>query len=186
MPNSRFKLEDTEAAYSNFLNFFNNIDFNNSSNSLSKIKPFRDKIFMPSPDYIIVFMGNQIYSKEINSLLQYQARDPESINLYNFLKGKLHIEEIKAAVSLKTSNRPDRRYQPLFEAAMIKAVGYVLQQNWKYYMVVSDLTEADKAIFDKVIAPHGVALQEDIKLVNATYSYSRKADLLPLVTAAIQ
>jgi len=54
-----------------------------------------------------------------------------SLALYNFLKGKLQLEQVKAAASLKSSNRPDRRYQPLFEAAMIKAMGYVLHQNWQ-------------------------------------------------------
>lgn len=141
---------------------------------------------MPSPDYIIVAIENQVIAPIINSLLQQQTIDPDSLVLYNFLKGKLHKEEIKAAVYLKTSNRPDRRYQPLFEAAMIKAIGYVLQQNWKYYMVVSELTSADRRIFSTAIAPHGVALEHNFHLVDGTYPYNRKADLVPLVAAAIE
>jgi Cfr10I/Bse634I restriction endonuclease len=58
-----------------------------------------------------------------------------------------------------------------------------LTQN---YMVVSDLTPADKTIFSKAIAPHGVALEQNFNLVDDTYYYTRKADLLPLVIAAIQ
>lgn len=65
---------------------------------------------MPSPDYIIVVIENQVIAPIINSLLQQQTIEPDSLVLYNFVKGKLHIEEVKAAVSLKTSNRPDRRY----------------------------------------------------------------------------
>jgi hypothetical protein len=186
LPNSKFQIEGSKEVYSNFLNLFDQEDFFDINNALVKIKPFKDKIFMPSPDYIIIVLENSSYSETINLLLQEQAKDPDSLCLYNFLKGKLHIEDIKAAVSLKTSNRPDRRYQPLFEAAMIKAISYVLNKNWKYYMVVSELTTADKAIFSSAIAPHGVALEEDLKLVDETYLYSRKADLLPLVIAAIQ
>lgn len=186
MPNSKLQLEGIDEAYSNFLNLFTKDNFVNINNSLSKIKPFKDKIFMPSPDYIIVVIENQGVAPIINSLLQQQAINPDSLVLYNFLKGKLHIEEVKAAVSLKTSNRPDRRYQPLFEAAMIKAIAYVLQQTWKYYMVVSELTPADRRIFSTAIAPHGVALEQTFHLVDGTYPYTRKADLVPLVAAAIE
>jgi hypothetical protein len=186
MPNSKPQIEGAEESYSNFLNLFSKDEFTSATNTLAKVLPFKDKIFMPSPDYIIAVLENGIDSKIVNSLLEKQARDPDSLALYNFLKGKLHIEEVKAAVSLKTSNRPDRRYQPLFEAAMIKAMGYILQQTWKYYMVVSELTPTDRKIFSTAIAPHGIALEQNFNLVDGTYSYYRKADLLPLVVASIQ
>lgn len=186
LPNSKFQLEGIDEVYSNFLNLFAKDDLAEHNQKWSNIKPFKDKIFMPSPDYIIVLLKSPNNFELIQSLLHQQAIDPDSLALYNFFKGKLHIEEVKAAVSLKTSNRPDRRYQPLFEAAMIKSIAHVLQQNWKYYMVVSELTPADRTIFNKAIAPHGVAMQKDYKLVDATYTYTRKADLLPLVQAAIK
>ncbi|MFM2063475.1 MAG: hypothetical protein RLZZ507_3145 [Cyanobacteriota bacterium] len=186
IPNSKFQIEGSQEVYSSFLNLFDQEDFFDINNALAKIEPFKDKIFMPSPDYIIIVLENSPYSELVNLLLQEQAKDPDSLCLYKFLKGKLHIEDIKAAVSLKTSNRPDRRYQPLFEAAMIKAMSYILNQSWKYYMVVSDLTPADETIFSSAIAPHGVALEENFNLVDATYLYARKADLLSLVIEAIQ
>ncbi len=102
------------------------------------------------------------------------------------MKGKLYIKEVRAAASLKTSNRPDCRYQPLFEAAMIKSMDYVLKQSWRYYMVASDLSSADKTVFNTAIAPHGVALQQNFKLVDGTYLYSKKKDLIPLIEAAIR
>lgn len=185
MPNSRLQIEGVDDAYSNFLNLFEKNNFSDVNHDLAKIQPFKSNIFMPSPDYIIAIIKTGVNSTVVNLLLQQQARDPESLALFNFLKGKLNIEEVKAAVSLKTSNRPDRRYQPLFEAAMIKAMGYLLQQDWKYYMVVSELTPADRTIFSTAIAPHGVALEQNYHLVDATYPYTRKADLLPLITSAI-
>lgn len=69
---------------------------------------------------------------------------------------------------------------------MIKAMGYVLQQSWKYYMVTSELSPADSVIFTTAIAPHGVAMQQNFKLVDGTYPYTRKEDLVPLIQAAIQ
>ena len=156
-----------------------------SAEPLAKLAPFKDYIFMPSPDYIIVVLGKSDVATSINPLLEQQVKNPDSLALYNFLKGKLQLEQVKAAASLKTSNRPDRRYQPLFEAAMIKAMGYVLHQNWQYYMVASELTSVDRTIFTTAVAPHSIALEQKFKLVDGTYIYARKTDLIPLVESAI-
>ena len=184
LPNSQVQKEGSIEASSKFLSLFSNEEFT-AEKSLSKIASFKDKIFLSSPDYIIAVVENVEISKSIQSLLEKQAREPDSFLMYNFLKGKLKVEEVKVAVSLKTSNRPDRRYQPLFEAAMIKAMKYVLQQNWKYYMVASELTPADKTIFDTAIAPHSLALEQNYRIVDNTYRYNRKEDLVPLVKSAI-
>jgi hypothetical protein len=61
---------------------------------------------MPSPDYIIVVLGNNGVATSINPLLEQQVKNPGSLVFYNFLKGKLQLEQVKAAASLKTSNRP--------------------------------------------------------------------------------
>lgn len=185
LPNSQVQREGVDEAYSKILSLFRHDDFA-TGKALAKLTAFKSNIFLPSPDYIIAVLEDEEISISVQPLLEQQARKPDSLELYNFLKGKLHIEEFKAAASLKTSNRPDRRYQPLFEAAMIKAMGYVLQQNWQYYMVASALSSADKTIFTTAIAPHGIALEQDFKLVDGTYLYSRKEDLVPLIQAAIQ
>lgn len=185
LPNSRVQREDVDETSSKFLSLFRTEKFN-LGKALSKITPFKSQIFLPSPDYIIAVVGNKEMSNSIQQLLKRQAKSPDSLALYNFLKGKLYVKEVKAAASLKTSNRPDRRYQPLFEAAMIKAMGDVLQQTWQYYMVASELNFADSTIFTTAIAPHGIAQQQNFKLVDGTYSYNRKQDLVPLVKAAIQ
>jgi hypothetical protein len=68
---------------------------------------------------------------------------------------------------------------------VIKVMGYVLHQNWQYYMVASELTSADRTIFTTAVAPHSIALEQNFKLVDCTYLYARKTDLIPLVEAAI-
>lgn len=185
LPNSQLQKEGAGEASSKFLSLFSNDEFA-TGGSLSKLVSFKNNIFLPSPDYIITIFENKENSQHIHSLLEKQVREPDSILLYKTLKGKLRIEEVKAAVSLKTSNRPDRRYQPLFEAAMIKAMNYALQQNWKYYMVASELTTADRTIFRTAIAPHSIALEQNSLLVDGTYLYNKKEDLIPLVEAAVQ
>lgn len=185
LPNSKLQKEGANETSAQILSLFCQDEFS-TGKTLEKITPFKDQIFMSSPDYMIAVFKNGRFSTSVSKFLQQQARDPNSLAIYDFLKGKLYIEELKAAVSLKTSNRPDRRYQPLFEAAMIKAIGYVLQQRWKYYMVASESTPADRTIFTKAIAPHGVALEQNIKLVDGTYPYTTKADLFALVETAVQ
>ena len=185
LPNSQVQIEGAGEVSSKFLSLLSNDEFANGG-SLSKLVSFKNNIFLPSPDYIVAVFENKETSMSIQSLLEKQAREPDSLLLYKALKGKLRVEEIKAAVSLKTSNRPDRRYQPLFEAAMIKAMNYALQQNWKYYMVASELTTADRTIFRTAIAPHSIALEQNSLLVDGTYLYNKKEDLVPLVEAAIQ
>jgi len=185
LPNSQIAKTDTGETSSKFLTLFNPEELTEGK-SLSKIAPFKQRIFLPSPDYIIAVINNRQISAEIPSLLKEQVRNPHSLEVYNFLQGKLNVEDVKAVISLKTSNRPDRRYQPLFEAAMIKAMRYILQQDWKYYMVASELSDADKTIFSTAIAPHSIAIEQDSRLVDGTYSYDCKLDLVPLVESAIQ
>ena len=163
LPNSRLASEGTDEVSSKFISLFSSDEF---------VSPLKQQIFLPSPDYTIVDISNNKLSKSAEALLNQQAKNPDSLEIYNLLKGKLQVEEIKAAVSLKTSNRPDRRYQPLFEAATIKAMGYVLQQNWKYYRVASELTSADRTIFSTAVAPHGIAMERNFKLVDGTYLYT--------------
>lgn len=185
LPNSQVQKEGVEEASSRFLSLFHNKE-SVTGKILSRIIPFQSSIFLPSPDYIISVLENENISTSVQSLLERQVKEPDNLALYNFLKGKLHIKDVKAVASLKTSNRPDRRYQPLFEAAMIKSMGYVLEQNWRYYMIASDLSSADRTIFNTAIAPHGVALQQNFKLVDGTYLYNRKKDLIPLIRFSTQ
>lgn len=149
------------------------------------IKQRRQELGISQEELIAVVERREI-SESIQDLLEQQTREPDRLILYDFLKGKLQIEEVKVAISLKTSNRPDRRYQPLFEAAMIKAMSYVLQQTWQYYMVASELTAADRTIFRTAIAPHSLAIEQSSNLVDGTYLYNRKQDLLPLIQSVIQ
>jgi len=182
LPNSQLDSKNGDEISSKFLSLFSNENINKS-----KISPFKEQILLPSSDYIIAEMINKDKFELIQQLLKKQAKNPGILELYKFFfQEKLQLEEVKAKVSLKTSNRSDRRYQPLFEAAIIKAIGYTLQQNWGYYMVASTLTPADETIFSKAIAPHGIALGQNYKLVDGTYLYNKKEDLVSLIESAIK
>ncbi|HBB30796.1 MAG TPA: deoxyribose-phosphate aldolase [Cyanobacteria bacterium UBA8803] len=185
LPSSRLQKEGNNEVSSKFLSLFSNKEFTNKE-SLSKIAFLKNQIFLSSPDYIIVAINRDKFATTVQILLEQQLSAPDSFAVYDFFKGKLQAQDLKAVASLKTSNRPDRRYQPLFEAAMVKAMGYVLQQNWQYYMVTSKLSSADRTIFSTAVAPHGIALEQNFNLVDGTYLYNRKEDLVPLIESAIQ
>jgi hypothetical protein len=105
LENSQSQKEGAKEAYSKFISLFKSSEFA-SGQPLAKLAPFKDYIFMPSPDYIIVLLGKSDVTTSINPLLEQQVKNPESLALYNFFKGKLQLEQVKAAASLKTSNRP--------------------------------------------------------------------------------
>ena len=180
LPNSMVEKFDSEKVSSKFLNLFDLNEFL-SGFSLERISKYRRRIFLSSPDYVVVTSTDLLSQSMIKTLLENQARDPGSFGLYNFFENKLLAKDLKAAISLKTSNRPDRRYQPLFEAAMIKAMGAASNQNWKYFMVSSQLSPADLRLFGAIVPPHSLLLDIDLKLVDATYLYSYKSDLIPLM-----
>ncbi|MCW6036719.1 Cfr10I/Bse634I family restriction endonuclease [Spirulina subsalsa FACHB-351] len=141
-------------------------------------------IFFSSPDYIIAFLNHDpTQFRDIQNLLTQQSYDPNSFNMFNYFKGSLEFQQVRAIISLKTSNRPDRRYQPLFEAAMIKAIKCYLQVNWQYYMVCSEITLSDHKMFQEAIAPHSIITQKEELLVDGTYTYNKKADLVRLVNS---
>ena len=154
--------------------------------ALAAVENIRQKIFFPSPDYMIALLDpdNPLISS-LQSLMRNQARRPGSLEIYKCIRGTLKARELKAVVSLKTSNRPDRRYQPAFEAAMIKSISYATQQDWKYYMVVSESSPADQLLFENAISPHSIALGEAKKLVDGVYFYQRKSDLLDLIRSIL-
>lgn len=178
LPNSAVQNVSSNILSSNFLGLFD-------PQSLQDVHSIKSRIFFPSPDYTIALINDIELFAPVQNLMREQSKNPGNLGLYNLLKGKLKTSEVKAVVSLKTSNRPDRRYQPSFEAVMIKTLAHVLELNWKYYMVTSKLTPADKTLFEHMIAPHSIVTKQYANLVNAIYVYQRKADLVPLVEAAI-
>jgi Cfr10I/Bse634I restriction endonuclease len=176
---------ETVKISSRFLQLFASEEFQ-PEKPLATIKNIRQKIFFPSPDYIVALLdADNPLIDSLQSLMQIQARNPGSLELYKLLRGTLKAHELKAVVSLKTSNRPDRRYQPAFEAAMIKSISHAAKQGWKYYMVISEVSPADQFLFENAISPHSIALGEETSLVDGVYSYRRKSDLLGLITAIL-
>lgn len=122
----------------------------------------------------------------LENQIKRQIEDPQNLEIYNLLKGKLNSEDIQAIISVKTSYRPDRRYQPLFEAAIIKSISYVLSQSWQYYMISNELSQADINLFQTAISPHGLILGQDIKLIDKTFLLFTPQDLRQLIAKVVE
>ncbi|HBW56818.1 MAG TPA: deoxyribose-phosphate aldolase [Oscillatoriales bacterium UBA8482] len=173
-------------AVSKFLALFKEEEFQENQ-GLHHINQFKDKIFFSSPDYVLSVLDDKDLFNQIQPLLKQQAKEAKSLGteIYKLLQGKLKAKEVKAALSVKISNRPDRRYQPLYEAAMIKAIGYACNQIWKYYMITAEkASPSDIKIFTQGILPHGIAIQQELRSVDQVYSCSNKEDLMNLVEDA--
>lgn len=168
---------------STFLKLFRDEEFE-PGQSLHPLKEIKKQIFFPSPDLIVLSLNKSFYKlHNIVDLLDQQARTPYQSNLYPELEGQITASNILSVASLKTSYRPDRRYQPLFETAMIKAITYGLEQNWKYYMIASQVSTSDEILFNNLISPHEIVMKYlevknvSTRFVDQTYIYKDKDSL---------
>lgn len=170
-----------------FFKLFQNQEFQINC-PLENIEKIKERIFFSSPDYVISVIEYRQLFQLIQPYIELQAQQPKylGVEIYDLLKGRLKAREVKAVISVKVSNRPDRRYQALSETAMIKAISYTSGQIWKYYMITAeDFSNSDKRIFSQGIAPHGIALNQDLKSVDNMYSDYTQQDLINLVEDAI-
>ncbi len=191
LPSSQSSNSKQDAAtVSRFLNLFQISEFDREQ-ALYNISEFKDKIFFSSPDYAVSIIEDRQLFENIEPCLRVKTRKPADLDvdiyeIYGLLKGQLKASEIKAVASIKVSNRPDRRYQALYETAMIKAIGYTSNQNWKYYMITAEeSSQSDQRIFTQGIAPHGIAVNQYLQNVDHVYSGYTKKDLVNLVEDAI-
>ncbi|QCS48281.1 hypothetical protein FEK30_01870 [Picosynechococcus sp. PCC 11901] len=182
LPPTRIKNGETAT----FLKLFQSEEFE-AGKPLSMLNDIRNRIFFPSPDLVVLSVNEHFYTSfDIDSLLKKQEKAPYESSLYKKIEGTIQSSNVRSIASLKTSYRPDRRYQPLFETAMLKAITYGLEQNWRYYMIASKVSKSDEILFENLISPHGIVLKYlDIKntqsrFVDNTYIYSDKKSLLEI------
>lgn len=181
LPNSQISPVGSSQLSSKFLNLFKKSEFA-AGGALHRINDYKERIFFSSPDYAVVVLDQNCVS-EVQKLLENQARHPSSTEIYRYVEETLNANELRAVISVKTEYRPDRRYQPLFEADLVKQLGDVSGQEWKYYMVASKVTSSDTSLFERITTPY--AYENSYKLVDGSFLFLRKADLIPLVEDAL-
>jgi hypothetical protein len=136
--------------------------------------PFREEISQlglqtSNPDFIIT---------EVNRLRNYyETTDWESSrgkarikNLLTLFRergyyGQLGIDEIKVILSVKTSTRPDRRYQHMHEANILKAIFRRFNRECSYVVIATEVKEKDREIF---LSPSIMSIVDPSSLVKPT------------------
>ena len=118
---------------------------------------------------------------QINSTAIYRSL---SLEVVERLDSNLSVNEIIDWIRIKRREAFNSIYEKNPEVgALNNATG-----RWNEFIatsLLSELTSADRTIFTTAVAPHSIALEQNFKLVDGTYLYARKTDLMPLVESAI-
>lgn len=102
-----------------------------------------------TPDFVVI-RRDVIKDSPISNILQNPSPPLKEINeLYKAIKNQCFPHQVKGFISLKTSNRPDRRYQILSEANVTKfASRYIHDPEHKLrYDVIGESNPSDREVF---------------------------------------
>jgi hypothetical protein len=103
-----------------------------------------------TPDFVVLDR-NIIANSSKSEILESQAPAVSLVNeLYKQIKNNCSPDRVKGFISLKASNRPDRRYQIVWEANVTKLVGtYIHQpsQKLRYDVISEESNSSDKEVF---------------------------------------
>ncbi len=102
-----------------------------------------------TPDFVVI-SKNVIQNSSISTILHKSSPSLQEINeSYKAIKNQCQPEQVKGFVSLKTSNRPDRRYQILVEANVTKfASRHIHNPEHKLrYDIIGESNSSDTEVF---------------------------------------
>jgi hypothetical protein len=102
-----------------------------------------------TPDFVVI-SRDIIRDSSSSDILQNLSPPLKEINeLYKVIKNKCLPHQFKGFISLKTSNRPDRRYQILLEANVTKfASRYIHDPEHKLrYDIIGQSNSSDREVF---------------------------------------
>jgi Cfr10I/Bse634I restriction endonuclease len=121
-----------------------------------------------TPDFVVV-SRDIILNSTSSQILESESPSLQEINeLYKVIKNNYTPDRVKGFISLKTSNRPDRRYQILVEANVTKfASKYIHSSDYPLrFDVIGESNSSDIEVFKAPLMPTlSLTLDEDIALV---------------------
>jgi Cfr10I/Bse634I restriction endonuclease len=135
---------------------------------LNMFKKREEQIFIrcSTPDFVVI-SRDIIQDSSSYNILQNPSPPLKEINeLYKVIKNKCLPHQVKGFISLKTSNRPDRRYQILLEANVTKfASRYIHEREHRLrYDVFGESNPSDRQVF---CAPLMFTLPQDGSNINS-------------------
>lgn len=166
----------TEESRKNFSNLLNNLSQKNIS------------IRCSTPDFIVI--NKEVLASQVPQINSTEI-SPEQITLLlqlsKYLKARCKPSDVKSFISIKTSNRPDRRYQILYEATITKyASKHIHSVNHPLrFEVIGNSTAQDTVVFSApeiLTLPHifpfqDMDLSEVKKLIDSDEQITTKEDL---------
>ena len=111
-----------------------------------------------TPDFVVInkeVISNQL--PQINSTEISSQKIALLLKLFEYLKNKCQPSDVKSFISIKTSNRPDRRYQILYEAMITKYASRYIHQV-AYPLRFDVIGESNKEDTDVLSAPDLLSL----------------------------
>lgn len=137
-------------SYSRFLDLFRPEAYQPGG----RLEWFADKLehtYFPSPDLVLVRIDDPEVVKRLNAVAERDA-EADNYRVYRLLGGTLQADQVMGTVSLKTSTRPDRRYQAMYEAEMVKSISRRAGLSWKTGFITSTMHHpVDLAIYENGI-----------------------------------
>ena len=92
-----------------------------------------------NPDFVILSnLQKSLYPSNSSLLNRYQ---------YTEYFGKVSLDQLNSILSIKTSARPDRRYQPVYESNMIKALLEKLGISVKFIVISTEENAANEKVY---------------------------------------
>jgi Cfr10I/Bse634I restriction endonuclease len=125
---------------------------------LTQLKQRKQPIFIrcSTPDFVVI-NRDIVANSPRAEILKSVAPSVSSVNkLYKEIKNKCSPDRVKGFISLKASNRPDRRYQIVWEANVTKLMhSYIHQSNQKlrYDVISEESNSSDKEVFCNPLMP---------------------------------
>ena len=118
---------------------------------INTLKKREEPIFIrcSTPDFIVI-SRDIIRDSSSSNILQNSSPPLKEINdLYKAIKNRCFPHQVKGFISLKTSNRPDRRYQILLEANVTKfASRYIHESAHRLrYDIIGESNSSDREVF---------------------------------------
>lgn len=92
-----------------------------------------------NPDFIVLDrIDNSIFDNDIEWIQKFQSTS---------FFGKVDIHKIVGIMSIKTSARPDRRYQQLYEANLVKAIALRFGKTIKFISITLHENEKNEEVY---------------------------------------
>ena len=92
-----------------------------------------------NPDFILLNgLTQDIYPPDLTIIEKYQ---------YNDYYGTLNMSNLFSVISIKTSARPDRRYQQVYEANLIKALFKRFDFKTRFFVITLYENEANNSVY---------------------------------------